>query len=92
MAPGASTGAISRCSPAGLISWGSELKLLMIRVSIAPFPWRKGSSLNAPRSVARANRARLVDEREGERALYRRKKLSPGLGRTGATPLFKEIV
>jgi len=69
MAPGASTGAISRCSPAGLISWGSEFKLLMIRVSIAPFPWRKGSSLNAPQSVSPCQPPRLVDGREGKRAV-----------------------
>ena len=48
MAPGSSAGAIAG-APKGLRkNLGVTSRLVMIRVRIAPFPARKGSSLNAP--------------------------------------------
>jgi hypothetical protein len=68
MAPGASAGAISRCSPAGLRIEESKFNLLMIRVPIAPFPRRKGSSLIGPveRLRRRASSVALITNGRGQ--------------------------
>ena len=68
MAPGASAGAISRCSPAGLRIEESKFNLLMIRVPIAFFPRRKGSSLIGPveRLRRRASSVALITNDRGQ--------------------------